>query len=231
MVDFFGMTTPIAKIDSALIGKWRDHRIETVSGSTVQREANLLRHLFTLACDEWRLIDRNPFKGVRLPKETPARHQIWRWKQIRQVLRAGQRSGDKTKQVALAFHIALRTGMRLQEALAAPANLDVVRKVVTVPTKTTSRPEEIPVGRIAVKLLQAAKFTVEPNEASVLFGKLARSQMIKDLTFHDARATALTLLAKKVDIMVLARISRHKDISLLHRVYYRASAQEIAAKL
>jgi integrase len=55
--------------------------------------------------------------------------------------------------------------------------------------------------------------------------------MIDGLTFHDTRATALTLLAKKVDVMVLARISRHKDIALLHRVYYRATADEIAAKL
>ena len=51
------------------------------------------------------------------------------------------------------------------------------------------------------------------------------------LTFHDSRATALTLLSRKVDVMTLARISRHNDLTLLQRVYYRESAEEIAARL
>jgi integrase len=230
MLNHFGETATLASIDSEAIGKWRDRRLETVSGSTVQRESNLLRHLFTLATDEWRWIDRNPFNGVRLPKENEARHQLWRWQQIRRVLRAGQRSGGKTGEVAEAFHIALRTGMRLSEVLRAPAAFDPRRRVVTIRTKTSSR-DEVPVGRVAAKLLSRPPFTVGPNEASALFSRLTRSQLVEGLTFHDARATALTLLARKVDVMVLARISRHRDISLLHRVYYRTSAQEIAAKL
>jgi integrase len=232
MLAHFGEQTKIADIDSDSIGRWRDKRLETVSGSTVQRESNLLRHLFTLATDEWKWIKANPFKGVRLPKQNAARNQLWGWRQIKRVLRAGQRAGGKTGETAVAFHIALRTGMRMQEVLNAPANFDAVRRVVTVKTKTSTRPEEIPIGRIAAKILASTKaFEVGPNEASVLFGKLSRSQMINGLTFHDARATALTHLARKVDVMVLARISRHKDISLLHRVYYRVTSDEIARKI
>lgn len=230
MREFFGDESRMSEIDSERVGQWRDKRLQTVSGSTVQREANLLRHLFTLAADEWRWIERNPFKGVRLPKENEARHQLWRWQQIKRVIRAGQRTGGKTGEVALAFHIALRTGMRLKEVLAAPAAFDARRRVVTIGTKTSVR-DEVPIGRIAAQLLARAKFTVGPNEASALFSRLSRHQMIEGLTFHDARATALTLLARKVDVMVLARISRHRDISLLHRVYYRTTADEIAAKL
>lgn len=85
--------------------------------------------------------------------------------------------------------------------------------------------------QIAAKLLAGEKFTVDPNEGSVLFSKLCRQIMIQDLTFHDSRATALTHLAKKVDVMTLARISRHKDINLLHRVYYRETSDSIAARL
>lgn len=220
----------LSRIDSERIGKWRDKRLETVSGSTVQREANLLRHLFTLATDEWRWIDRNPFKGVRLPKENDARHQLWRWQKMKRVIRAGQRAGGKTGEVTHAFHIAMRTGMRLSEVLAAPGAFDAARRVVTIKTKTKAR-DEIPIGRIGAKLIIRAAFTVGANEASTLFSKLLKQQMITGLTFHDTRATALTLLARKVDVMVLARISRHSDISLLHRVYYRVSADEIAAKL
>lgn len=231
MMAHFGSGTKLTKIDSAAIGLWRDKRLETVSGSTVNRESGLLRNLFTVAVDEWRWLDRNPFKGVRLPKENQARAQLWRWQEIKRVLRAGQRSGGKIGEMALAFHIALRTGMRLQEVLNAPPNFDAARRVVTVRTKTSERGEEIPIGRIGAKLLKVARFTVGPNEGSTLFSKLTKSLMIHGRTFHDARATALTLLAKKVDVMILARISRHKDISLLHRVYYRTTAAEIAAKI
>lgn len=231
MVAHFGAGTPLSDIDSARIGLWRDDRLMNVSGSTVQREANLLRHLFTLAVDEWRWIERHPFKGVRLPAENEARHQLWRWQQIKRVLRAGQASGGKTGEVAQAFHIALRTGMRLSEVLAAPGGFDKARRVVTLGKTKTGGRVEIPVGRIASKLLDRLAFAVGANEASTLFSRLTRSQMIGDLTFHDARATALTLLARKVDVMVLARISRHKDLSLLHRVYYRESVEQIASRL
>jgi phage terminase large subunit-like protein len=46
------------------------------------------------------------------------------------VLRAGQQSGDKTREVTEAFHIALRTAMRLQEVLQAPPVFDKRRQVV-----------------------------------------------------------------------------------------------------
>lgn len=126
-----------------------------------------------------------------------------------------------------AFHIALRTGMRLQEVLAAPQNYDYKRRVVTLKTKTEAK-AQIPIGRIAHRLLQRPAFVVEPNEGSTLFSRLCRELLIEGLTFHDARATALTHLAKKVDVLTLAKISRHKDLSLLSNVYYRTRAEDIA---
>jgi hypothetical protein len=113
MMLHFGAETALARIDSAAIGRWRDHRLQSVSGPTVQREANLLRNLFSRAVDEWRWLDRNPFKGVHLPKHNPPRQAIWAWPLIKRVLRA-PRTG-KTAEMQRAFRIALHTGLRLQE--------------------------------------------------------------------------------------------------------------------
>lgn len=233
MLEFFEPGTPITQITSDDIALWRDKRLETVGGSTIQREANLLRHLFTTATEEWKWLKEHPFKGVRLPKEANPRQHVWRWQQIRRVLRAGQRSGGKIQETTHAFHIALRTAMRLKEALAAPAQFDARRRVVSTDTKMVrdGATEDIPVGRAAAKLLDRAPFRVRPNEASTLFAKLTKSLMIEDRTFHDARATALTLMSKKMDVMRLARVSRHKDINLLYNTYYRTTADEIAAEL
>lgn len=216
----------LSDIDTPQIAEWRDQRLRTVSGSSVVREANILRNMFNVAVNEWRWIDRNPFTGAKLPKENKPRKAVWSWQLIKRVLRANREG--KTKECIDAFHIALRTGMRLQEVLAAPENFDAKRQVVTVKTKTEQAGEEIPIGRIAAKLLKRKPFKVEPNEASVLFSKLCRQLMITGLTFHDSRATALTLLARKVDVLRLAKISRHKDISLLSRVYYRESTESIS---
>lgn len=230
MLDHFG-DVRLGELDAPDMARWRDTRLKTASASTVVRETNLLKHLLHTARDEWRWIDHDPFRGVKLPAENEARHQRWKWQQIKLVLRAGQNAGQKTREVTEAFHIALRTGMRLQEVLAAPERFDSARRVVVLDsTKTTGR-ALVPVGRIAAKLLQRPAFTVRPNEASTLFARLTKQQLIDDLTFHDSRGTALTMLAKRVDVMTLAKISRHKDINLLQRVYYRETVDEIAARL
>lgn len=221
----FGNDTELLGIDTPQIAEWRDNRLKTVSASTVVREANLLRNLFNLARREWKWIDHQPFDGVKLPKENAPRHQVWTWQLIKRVLRA-PRVG-KTQEMQLAFHIALRSGMRLAEVLAAPDNYDSKRRVVTIKTKTEAR-AQIPIGRIAGGLITRAKFTVGANEGSTLFSKLCRELLIEGLTFHDTRGTALTHLSKKVDVLTLAKISRHKDLSLLSNVYYRATADSIA---
>ncbi len=224
----FGTDSGLLEIDTPQIADWRDTRLKTVSASTVVREANLLRNLFNIARLEWKWCDHQPFEGVKLPKENAPRHQVWGWKLIKRVLRA-ERTG-KTKEMQAAFHIALRTGMRLGEVLAAPQNFDAQRRVVTIKTKTETR-AQIPIGRIAAKLLQRPAFVVDANEGSTLFSKLCKELLIEGLTFHDTRGTALTHLSKKVDVLTLAKISRHKDLSLLSNVYYRATADEIARKI
>lgn len=230
MRQHFGQTR-LGELDAPHIAGWRDARLKTVTASTVVRESNLLKHVLRVARDEWRWMTDDPFKGVKMPTENEPRHQRWGWRQIRVILRLGQLSGEKTREVSEAFHIALRTGMRLQEVLAAPTAFDRTKRVITLSsTKTTGR-VQIPVTRKASKLLDRQPFSVGPNEASTLFSKLCKKAGIEGLTFHDTRATALTLLSRKVDVMTLARISRHNDLTLLQKVYYRESAAEIAARL
>jgi len=72
----FGESTPLESITSADIGQCRDKRLKTVVGATVQREANLLRNLFTVAMDEWRWIESHPFQGVRTPEQADARRHV-----------------------------------------------------------------------------------------------------------------------------------------------------------
>jgi integrase len=232
----FGTDTPLSDIDTPQVAAWRDWRLSgddthrPVTGSTVYREGNLLRGLFNVAKDEWKWMQHEPFAGARMPTENQPRQTVWGWKLIKRVLCA-PRYG-KTKEVQDAFHIALRTGMRLGEVLAAPQRYNKVSRVVTLENVQGARKTDpisrIPIGRLAAKLLERPVFEVDANEASVLFSKLCKQLLITGLTFHDTRATALTHLAKKVDVMTLAKISRHKDLNLLMNTYYRPKPSDIS---
>jgi len=220
----------LGDLDAPDIARWRDARLKTVSGSTVVRESTLLKHIFSTARDEWRWMDHNPFRGVKMPSEAEPRDARWKWHQIKKVLRQGQRGGPKMQEVADAFHIALRTAMRLQEVLAAPQGFDKARRVVTL-SRTKTGKAVVPVGRIAAKLLDRPAFTVGANEASTLFARMTKQVLIDGLTFHDSRGTALTHMAKKVPVEILAKVSRHRDISMLVRTYYRPTPEEVALRL
>lgn len=238
MEAFFGAQTALVKIDSARIGQWRDERLKSVCGSTVLREANLLRNMFKLARDEWKWIPHEPFRGVRLPDPSDDREAVWRWQQIRRVLRFCEAGGPKQQEVGRAFHIALRTAMRLNEVLAAKLS----GRIALLPRQKTSgkvvrAPVKVPLTRRGVQLLASCPpFTVGPNEASVLFSQACqdcgvREKGVDGVTFHDSRATALTLLARKVDVLTLSKISRHRDINILRRKYYRETEEQIADRL
>lgn len=222
----------VADITTAMLGKWRDKRLETVTGSTVLREVNLYRNMFNLAVKEWKVIEANPFTGMRLPKENDARVTVWRWQQIRQVLRAGQQRGGKTLEVTRAFHIALRTAMRLQEAIAAPAGFSRAKRVAVIPpSKENPRPQAVPLTKQGYRLLcTMPNLAINPNEASTMFSDLQHQLGIEGLQFRDSRATALTLMARRMDILTLSKISRHKDIRML-QIYYRETAEQISARL
>lgn len=241
MVEYFGAMR-LADIQAPQIAAWRDARLaggdgrRAVAGSTVLRESNLLRNVFTVARDEWRWCDHSPFRGVKLPEEAEPRHQRWTWQAIRRVLRhLGYVTGRKPKtvnqQIALAFLITLSTSLRASECLrVGPKTFNPATRVITVKAKGKLR-SEIPVPRRAVKHCALAAFTIDAADLDVGFRDARDATLVGDLRFHDGRASALTWLARRVDVLTLARISQHSDLRMLQKVYYRESAAEIAARI
>lgn len=236
---YFGDKTPLLTIKQPQIAKWRDHRLETVTGSTVNREANLLSNLFRKCRMEWHYMEHNPMEGIDWPDEEDPREVVWNWRQIRRVLRYCQTSqGVKTQQAGVAFHIALRTAMRAKEVLLAHKRGQLA---VISDSKTTRKGKEVTIplihqGRRVMARYAGTPWQVEPNELSVLFYKAAlacgvREKGVDGPTFHDARATALTHMARKMPVEQLQRISRHRDINVLTRTYYRITNEQIAARL
>ena len=226
------------------LADWRDARLAKVTPGSVQRDINVLSNVFTVARKEWKWCGESPFEGLRAPGQNPARTRRVDMREVKRLCRwlgyvTGQKPRTKQAEVALAFLLSLRTGMRAGELLSLSSdNIDIAKRSATVAHKTqhlTGKPRVVPLSRHALRLLRPSLpgpvFTLTGASLDALFRKARGSLLIEDLHFHDARADALTRFAGKVDVMELAKISGHKDLRLLLEVYYRVTPAEIAARL
>jgi len=224
--------------------EWRDARLKQVSPGSVQRTINTLNNLFRVAWREWQWCAGNPFEGMKPPGDNPPRTRQIKPSEVKTLCRwlgyrTGEKPATKMQEVALAFLVSLRTGMRAGEVLQlGSSTVDLDRAVAKVAHKTqhlTGKPREIPLSSQAVRLLRPVMapriFSVTSASLDALFRKAKANTMIEDLHFHDARADALTRFSRKVDVMTLARISGHRDLKILLDHYYRESADSIARRL
>lgn len=235
----------LSAIDTPDFAAWRDARLRTVSGATVLRNLNWLRHAFRVARDEWRWLDRDPLRGLKPPRQPTPRDRRVSPAEVRVLCRnldyrPGRAPETKQQEVALAFLVALRTAMRAGEVLSlGRETLNLARRIATVDHKTqhiTGRPRTVPLTLAAIRLLRPVAdrprcFTITSATLDTLFRKARDRLMIQDLHFHDTRAEALTRLSRKVDLWTLSRISGHKDVNLLANTYYRESAEDIAKRI
>ena len=67
--------------------------------------------------------------------------------------------------------------------------------------------------------IKGVRTDVSAASLDALFRKARTRAQIEDLHFHDTRREALTRLSNIFDVMELARISGHRDLRILQKVY------------
>ena len=217
---------------------WRDLRLQHITPGSVLRDFVLLRHVFSVAAKEWQWIDKSPLEGFSLPDDNRPRDRRIGWREVRAIVRAlgyvshGQ-PGNKSQEVALAFLLALRTAMRAGELLGlVPADVDLSKRVAVLHETKNGDARRVPLSKAAVRLFKRwPGWTVDVATRDVLFRRARDACGIADLHFHDARAEALTRMSQKLTPFELARVSGHRDLSILLSRYYRETAEQIALKL
>lgn len=236
---------PFHEFSPSDVAAWCADRLKTVSPASVQRDFNLLRNVWSFGVKQWKWCPSNPWSDVKAPGNNPARNRLLGWREIRRfVRRCGFRTGVRPESaqevVAWAFLVALRTAMRAGELLSLSGqSVDLQRRVVTLAQHKTVHlvgKREVPLTPAAVRLLRVLwrdgpLLPITGPMLDALFRKLRDQVRMADAHFHDSRATALTHLSRRVDVMVLARISGHQDLNLLLSTYYRESAAQISARL
>jgi len=214
-------------------GRWRDLRLRGVKASTVNRDFNLLSAVLTATVKEWRWLRESPMIGVRRPKDPPPRKRLITWREVRAMLRGLGWSPTRPpvtmmEQAAHAFLVSLHTGMRAGEVLSGVQRGSVVHLAMT----KNGDARDVPLSPRAQRLVaMVPRYDIAERSLDALFRKVRERLGLDGFTFHDARATALTRMARRVDVLTLARISGHRDLNVLMKAYYRETSQDVAKRL
>ena len=241
------LKTPMAEllvgdVTKAHIREWRNKRLETVQGSTVNREWNLFSHIFSMARDEYEYISVSPFTGVRRPKDNPDRDRLISDSEIEQLRVVSVFDGVTSKlikeKVFVAFLFAIETAMRAGEICNLTwDNVNKEDRTAFLPKTKNGKSRAVALSSRAIELLGCLSkekhdkcFGLKSSQITANFTILVNKTLIENLNFHDTRHEAITRLAKKLPVLALARNTGHTDIKKL-MVYYNETGAEIAKLL
>lgn len=240
--------TKLPELTGRRISLWRDQRLGVVSGTTTNRDLNLLSHIFNVARKEWDIPLVNPVANVRRPRNNRGRERRLSPKEESCLLNAlkpaprdagGQFTGPQNPWMLPLVVLALETAMRRGELLKLTWEQVFLeeRYVRLLDTKNgTSR--DVPLSSRARALLSALPqhptgkvFPISENAVKLAFTRAVRRAGLKDFHFHDLRHEATTRLSEKLDnVLELSAVTGHKTLSMLKR-YYHPKASRLAEKL
>lgn len=231
-----------AHLTSEDLAVWRDRRLREVSGASVNRELNLISSVFERARKEWGWCVSNPVRDISRPKKPRPRDRRISDDEIERALYAlgydeNWEATTCQQLTGVMFLLGIETAMRLGEMVALSwDDIHLSQRYVSIIDSKNSDRRDVPLTTRAVELLGRFKqvgerpFSLSSGTASTLFRRAVKNAEIENLRFHDSRHEALTRLARKLDVLDLARMVGHRDPRSL-MIYYNATASEIASRL
>lgn len=208
-------------LDAPHVADWQQRRLESVKSASVRRERNLMNNVFEVARKEWKWIKKNPFEGVRRPKDGKPRNKVITDAEHALICR------NASEQLRRACVIAYETIMRAGEIAGNPP---IVGRIAHVGDTKNGEGKMVPLSAAALEAW-SEPITITAGSISSMFAGLCKDVKIKGKTFHDYKHTAMTRLSKKLDPWELAKMSGNKDMNLILRVYYNQDPEKTADKL
>lgn len=236
----------LSTLDETHLAEWRDrslartYRGKRIQGTTVRREMSLLAAVFSIAVSEWKWLAASPLKSVKKPPTKPGRRRGLRQAEIDGMTQSlGYMPGTPltaSSEVAVAFLLAVETGMRSGELL----NLtwpDVHEKYVHLPKTKNGDARDVSLSSRARELIEALRgrdkhrvFTVTDEARDRLFRDARDAAGLSGFTFHDSRSEAISRLSKKLEPLALAKMVGQRDLRSL-MIYYTDDPTEVADRL
>lgn len=233
--------TRLRSLSVETIRKWQESRLQSVSEASVYRERKTLSAAFNYGIKKLKWLKENPLHGVDSMKDGQPKSSTWGDNQVELLCHsAGYEEGKMcvtdTSRVAACLLFSLETAMRSSEICRAKRE-DIRGRVLHVPITKNGSARDIPLSQKALSILSQLPeiddtlFALSDASRDALFRKVRRRAGIDGVDFHSARRTALTRLSQKFDVLTLAKISGHRDISILLKHYYSPKMEELATRL
>lgn len=243
---------PLINYQSDYLVQYRDssmnRSIKPLKASSVRRDFSTLSAFFSW-CIEKKWIKHNPVTEVKLPPKPANRERRIELDEVEKMLAAlkyvpGTVPTTKSQEVALIWLIAIATGMRSGEIVnRLPRDVQLSKQQILLPDTKNGSSRTVPLDNFAVHLWSLALkidrkaspkvFTVTDSSRDSLFRKARKQAGLEhaDLTFHDSRHEAASLMAKRIkNALTLCKIFGWKDPKYA-LVYYNPTNDEIVHEL
>ena len=164
------LSDPLAKVKvSDLSGKmladWRDRRLKAVTGSTTNRDLNLISHVINVARREWGIHVENPVALIYRPPENKARNRRLSRTEEQRLLDAlvcpprdeqGRLTGPSNPWIRPLVIVAIETAMRRSELLSLCwEHVDLELRFVRLLDTKNGEARDVPLSTCAVDTLAA----------------------------------------------------------------------------
>lgn len=248
-------TLGMSNISRTDIAAWRDRRLKTVKGSSVNREMAIITHAIDISRKEWGLNIDNPCQLVRKAPSSSLRDRRLSAEEEGYLMNALDRT--KNPYIKPMVILAIETAMRRGELLSMEfSNIDFKKKTVLLPDTKNGEKRDVPLSPTAISVLKALPISdksrvlpismeafkqafvrsVERAREMYLIDCIERAvkpdgKFMVDLHFHDLRHEATSRLFEHgFGIMEVASITGHKTLQMLQR-YTHLKAENLAKRL
>ncbi|MBI5897889.1 MAG: site-specific integrase [Rhodocyclales bacterium] len=238
----------VAALSGKLLALWRDKRLKGASGSTTNRDLNLISHVITVARKEWGMPIENPVAMIRRPPENKARKRRLAPGEEERLLDAltaaerdehGRFTGPQNIWLRPLVVMALETAMRRSELLALDwQDISFADCYARLYETKNGESRDVPLSSRAVATLMALSrdisgkvFPISAFAVNKGFPRAVERAGITNFRFHDLRHEATSRIAEKLDnVLELSAVTGHKTLVMLKR-YYHPRAKDLAKKL
>jgi integrase len=226
LLAYFGCDQQLRDINPADIEGYKTARRKEVSGSTVNRELALLKHMLNLAIDWDLYLGTNPVRKVKFFQEMNLGFRVLTGEEKRKLI------ANATPYIQDVAIFALNTGLRIGEILALTwEQVEMEKNLLNVFAHKTHKVRPVPLNAEARRVLEfwalgrKNQFVFYNHETGkpfvdlkAGFGLACTKAGLQGVTWHKLRHTfASRLLDRGVDIVTVQQLLGHSTVTVTMR--------------
>ena len=228
----------LTALTPSVLAKFRDKRLQSVSGHTVRKDLLLIRRILMQAQKEWDIyLPRgNPVDSVSIPVQPKGRERRLEGDEEQKLLEAAMAYGGEIYSIII---LAIETGMRRGEiAKLRWSDINLTKRTATLYDTKNTEDRTIPLTVKVFNLLTGLPrnisgkvFTMRPDSITQAFERVRDRADMEDFRFHDLRHEATSRFFEKgLSIMEVSSITGHKDLAMLRR-YTHLRAEDLVGRV